>query len=133
MKVHALRDNLRFYSERRLAILSIFDFAESYGANTADLYVELGSLNADKAEADGLYLSGEFDASYSRLEEATERLNSLAERAVELKDQALFWVYVIEWLSVAGTSLVCGVALWALMVRRVFYRQAGTTRFDASS
>jgi hypothetical protein len=129
LKVHALRDNFRFYSEQRMAVLSIFDFAESFGANTADLYRSLGNLNAGKAEADGLYLSGDFDAAYARLEEATDSLDALADRAVGLKDQALFWVYVIEWLSVAGTSLVCGAVLWALMVRRTLFREAGSTSF----
>ncbi|MBU7004943.1 MAG: hypothetical protein HXS50_05210, partial [Theionarchaea archaeon] len=99
LKVHALRDNFRVFTEQRLAVLSIFDFAESFGANTADLYLALGELNAEKSEADRLYLSGDFDDSYILLESAMEDLNTLADRAIGLKDQALAWVYVIEWLT----------------------------------
>ena len=130
LKVHALRDNFRVFTEQRMAVVSIFDFAESFGANTADLYLTLGELNADKSEADRLYLSGDFDESYILLDEAMGNLNTLADRAIGLKDQALVWVYVIEWLTVAGTSLVCGAVLWTLMVRRNLYRAAGSTRFE---
>jgi len=132
LKVHALRESFRFYSDRRLGILAVFDFAESFGANAGDLYSTLEDLNLQKAEADRLYLSGDFDSSYAKLEEATAGLITLAEEAVELKDQALLWVYTIEWLSVAGISMVCGTMLWVLMVRRKLYREAGVTRFDES-
>ncbi len=128
LRVHALRENFGFYSDRRLGVLAVFDFAESCGANIANLYSTLGSLNFEKAEADRLYLSGDFEASYEKLEEATRKLIALAEEAVKLKDQALFWVYVIEWLSIAGVSLVCGATLWILMVRRGLYREVGVTR-----
>jgi hypothetical protein len=133
LKVHTLRDNFRFYSDRRLGILAVFDFAESFGANAASLYSTLGDLDVEKAEADGLYLSGDFDASYAKLGEAMEKLVSLSEEALKLKDQALLWVYVIEWLSVAAASLVCGATLWLLMVRRGLYREVGVTRGDDGS
>ena len=54
------------------------------------------------------------------------------EAKLEAKDEALFWVYVIEWFTVSGTGMMCGAILWTLMVRRAAYREVGTTRFDGS-
>lgn len=128
MRVHVLRDKLRYHAGEKSAIISIFDFVERFGVNTASLYSGLDELQADKSRADQLYLEGEFDRSSSVIEDVIERLNGLAERAMKLKDQALLWVYLIEWLVVAGTSLLCGTALWVLMIRRRLYREAGVTR-----
>jgi dolichyl-phosphate-mannose--protein O-mannosyl transferase len=48
--------------------------------------------------------------------------------AVKLKDEALFWVYISEWLVVTAAAMVAGVVVWSLMVRRRMYRAVGTTR-----
>jgi hypothetical protein len=56
-------------------------------------------------------------------------LENLRIDALVLKDRALFWIYVIEWLSVSGTFLLAGFVLWTLMVRRRLYRQVASTRF----
>jgi hypothetical protein len=53
------------------------------------------------------------------------------EEAVNAKDRALLWVYIIEWLTVLGTSAIVGTILWSLMIRRRLYRQVATTRFEA--
>lgn len=65
---------------------------------------------------------------YSEMELVIQKLNLLAEEAMKLKDEALFWVYVVEWLAVASTSLICGAAIWAIMIKRKLYRKAGVTR-----
>ena len=55
-------------------------------------------------------------------------LQALIRSFVKIKDQALFWVYTIEWIAVSATLMVCGSALWTLMVRRRAYREVRTTR-----
>ena len=58
-------------------------------------------------------------------------LDEFSEVDVELmraKDRALFWVYLIEWLAVSGTCMICAVLLWTLMIRRRLYRRVSTTR-----
>ena len=50
--------------------------------------------------------------------------------AIQAKDNALFWIFVIEWFVVTGTSMVAGALLWSLMVRRRLYREVGETRLD---
>jgi len=133
LKVHILRDRLSRYSSERSAVMSVFDFAEIFGANTIDLYRELGVVQSQKGEVDRLYLEGDFDGSYALIEAVTKSLEGLAEEALRLKDQAMAWVYLLEWLTVTGTSLFCGAGLWILMVRRGLYREAGVTRMQDKS
>jgi hypothetical protein len=52
--------------------------------------------------------------------------------ALEARDAALFWIFVTEWLVVSGTGLICGFAIWTLMVRRRMYREVGITRGGGS-
>ncbi len=131
MKVHVLRDRLVYYQQEKSAVISVFDFAEKFGANTADIYEKLEELDDEKDLADDLYMRTEFDQAYSQMESVIQQLNMLAEDAMKLKDQALLWVYVAEWLAVAATSLITGGVIWALMIRRKLYREAGVTRSES--
>ena len=54
---------------------------------------------------------------------------SLEELAVKLKDRALLWIYIIEWLAILATAMICGSVLWALMIRRRLYREVQATTF----
>jgi hypothetical protein len=56
-------------------------------------------------------------------------LEEIEGRAVDLKDRALLWVYLIEWLAVTGTCLAAGFVLWTLMVRRRLYKEIAVTKF----
>ena len=56
-------------------------------------------------------------------------LEEAEKEAVKLKNQALFWVYVIEWLAITGTAMLTGFLTWSLMVRRKLYREVKTLRF----
>ena len=78
------------------------------------------------------YFELRFEEVLDAYEEVVEGLGQLEVEAIELKDRALLWVYVIEWLSVTGTAMVAGVLLWTIMVRRRLYREVGTTRMVAS-
>jgi hypothetical protein len=55
-------------------------------------------------------------------------VTEISNEAIRLKDQALLWVYVIEWLSVTGMGLLSGLVAWTLMIRRKLYRQVEATR-----
>lgn len=59
---------------------------------------------------------------------AVGKMKDIEELAVKVKNEALFWVYVVEWLSVSGVSRVSGVVVWTLMVRRRMYREVKTTK-----
>jgi len=84
-----------------------------------------------KKEADELYLDQAYDSVLERIAQVREKLSALSADAVKLKDQTMLWVYLVEWLAVSVTSLVCGVALWTLMVKRKVYREVRLTRLGS--
>ncbi len=66
----------------------------------------------------------------SRLTEANDQLNTASEKIWKLKDQALLWVYVTEWLVVSGVGLICGFFLWSVMIRRKLYKEVTVSRLS---
>jgi hypothetical protein len=105
----------------------MFEFAENFGASTMEIYGRLGEIEEVKLEADRDYLQGEIDSSFDSMNTLLVELQGLEEEALELKDRALVWVYLIEWFAVCGTMLICGVVLWSLMVKRTMYREVSVT------
>jgi len=126
---HLVRQELASYSMQRSVTMSMLEFAEKFGANIARLEIRLAEVDGEKKKADELYLDQDYDGVLATMAEAKKKLAELNEDAVKLKDQALFWVYLIEWLSVTATMLLAGLILWSLMIRRRVYREVGTTRF----
>ena len=45
-----------------------------------------------------------------------------------LKQRALFWIYLTEWLAVTAVLLLSGFVLWTLMIRRRLYGEVRSTR-----
>ncbi len=52
-------------------------------------------------------------------------------RTMKLKDEALFWVYVTEWVAVSGTGLLAGYMIYILMLRKALYKQVEVTRIGS--
>lgn len=125
---HLVRTELADYQLQSTVTVSLLEFAEKFGGNVVDLEERLGETGLMKVEADELYLGQDYDSVLEVMEEVRKQLLAINEDAIKVKDQALFWVYFIEWLSVTGTLLVCGFVLWTLMVRRRAYRVVKTTR-----
>ena len=127
--VHKARAMYLDYRSARAYLFSVVDFAEKLGANT-------GLISGMVAEADGkheesvdLYVDFEFEASMVPLEAAMGDLRRATAKAMKLKDQAMLWIYLIEWSVVTATLAVGGFVLWSLMVRRRLYREVGGTKF----
>jgi len=40
----------------------------------------------------------------------------------------MYWIFVTEWLVVSATGLICGFAVWTLMIKRRLYREVKVTR-----
>lgn len=124
-----LRTQLNSYYSMRRFVMSVMDFAEKFGANLNQAEELLRKSDEGREEVIALYLSGDHQSSMAALESALSSLEGVSQLAMRAKDQALFWVYVIEWFTVSGTAMVCGVVVWTLMVRRALYRDIGVTRF----
>jgi hypothetical protein len=128
---HKLRLQIGLYSSEKGLLLSLMEFADTFGANTNELNQNLADTEELRKLADELWIQEDYVGSLAALEDALASLDEDMDDAVKAKDRALFWVYIIEWLSVMGTSLATGVVVWTLMVRRRLYREVGATRFDA--
>jgi uncharacterized membrane protein len=118
-----------FYSARSYSI-SVMDFSEKFGANLRKAEIELKVADDLRKDVISKYVSGEYVESLASLEEALTKISEVSNLALKAKDEALVWVYVIEWFTVSGTSMISGAIIWALMVRRTAYKQVGVTRFN---
>ncbi len=130
LMVHALRDLFREFQFRKSTLISMFDFAENFGANTGSIYSDLEVVVQAKSRADQDYLRGDFERSYGEMKDILEGIERLEVEAVELKNSALAWVFLIEWLSVSAALLVSGLTIWQLMIRRTIYREISITRLS---
>jgi len=131
--VHWLRRKFTGFNSAQLYVLSLVDFIDRFGANTASITEALVGISDAVDEARRLYLNLEYQESSEKMEEALRKIGGLGDKAIRLKDRALLWIYVVEWLTVCGASLVAGVALWTLMVRRRLYREVSVTRMSGTS
>ncbi len=126
--VHSLRTT--FYSTRvRLtSITDTLDFIERFGANTQGVQTRISFARDSISEAERLFVIQDFDATKSLLADVHNIMVDIQREAIQLKNDALFWVYAIEWIVVSATTLIAGLLLWTLMVRRTLYREIDDTR-----
>ncbi len=129
--VHAVRARMYELGIRRSLLVSLLEFCDSFGANTATIIGKIDGVDELASEARPAYLQLRFEETLEAYERALEMLQDIEKDAVELKNRTLLWVYVIEWLSITGTAMICGFALWSLMIRRSLYREVRTTKLEA--
>ncbi len=101
---------------------------EKFGANTNPLMVKVLAMDDRWTRARSLYIGQDYDGSWSLLDQLIVDIDSFTHDALKLKDQTLFWIHVSEWCMITGTSLLAGFVLWALMVKRRFYKMVDQTR-----
>lgn len=133
MIVHQIRRTIEDYHLRRDFLLSMIEFVSRFGANPAEVEEDLRDADSKLDEIDGLYINYDFEPALALAQELVDQLEASAEVAIEMKDQALIWIYVIEWAAITGTSLVVGGVVWTLMVRKRLYREVGVTRSSEAS
>ena len=126
--VHKYREDIHKLAIGRSTLFALIEFVESFGGNAREIDEEITALEEMVSDSKEDYLDHEFEVATGKSEEALAKLKEIEELALRVKDEALFWVYLIEWLSVSGMSMVSGVVLWTLMVRRRLYREVGVTR-----
>ena len=126
--VHNLRRRFWEYRSASAITLSFLEFVDLFGADTSAISLRMAEVSTGFREAQQLYLDQEYDQSLSQMDDTIEDMESLLDDALRLKDQALLWVYLIEWLSVTGVLMIASFTLWTLMVRRRLYREVAVTR-----
>ncbi len=126
--VHRIRMKLEEYHLGRNFLLSMIEFISKFGANPSKVEEMLSEADDGLVEINGMYTNYDFEGSLARAERMVHDLEEAADKAFELKDQALLWIYIVEWAAIMGTSLAAGVVVWSLMVRKRLYREVATTR-----
>jgi hypothetical protein len=132
--IHARREAMYLFANfqmQKSLILSMMEWADAFGANTLLLSGRLAGLDDEMEDAIGSYLEQDYVTAISFLESVSPIVGEIGRDVVRLKDEVLFWVYIVEWLVVSGTGMVCAFVLWSLMIRRRVYREVATTRLDA--
>jgi len=128
VQVHEYRRIIHDLAIGRSTLFSLIEFVESFGGSGRAIDEEILTLDEIVAGAKESYLNHDWAEALTTAEAAMDKLGEIEQLAVKVKNDALFWVYVVEWLSVTGVSLLAGTVLWLLMVRRALYREVKVTR-----
>jgi len=123
-----LRKRLQTYGALRRFVISVMDFADRFGARLGKAETSLREADELKDGVLPLYASAEYDECMVRIDAALSELNEASSSAINEKDSALLWYYIVEWSIVSGTFSLASAILWALMVRRKLYAEVPTTR-----
>ncbi len=129
--IHAIRYARNLFStlrSQKLLVLSMLSWAENFGANVLPISERLSHIEEQSEDAVDSYLEQDYDSATEFLALLDDVVTDISEQARRLKDQALFWVFVSEWLAVTSVSILAGLVLWTLMVKRRLYRPARETR-----
>lgn len=127
---HALKGDLRGVRNQLSYVISVMNFADRLGANIAAIQGLVDSAQAHWEGASESYLDQDFDAAQRLLKEGFEYLRKAEKVAIEEKNRAMWWIFVIEWLVTTGTLFISSYLLWSLMVRRRMYRAVKTSRIS---
>jgi hypothetical protein len=125
--VHHLRNKFFAFRSSSTITMSFLEFIDRFGADTTSIASEMVEVFLKVGDAKDRYREQEYQASLSMMEDAIDEMESLRAEAIKLKDQALVWIYTIEWLTVSGVFLSAGFVLWSLMIKRRLYREVTVT------
>ncbi len=126
--IHQIRKKFMGYALDRAFAISLIEFVEKFGAQISKPERSLQEIASMQRQAERSYVEQDYEAVLSKLDAVKERFDSLTKELLKLKDRALLWIYVVEWSVVSATSIICGVLVWALMVRKRLYREVQLTR-----
>jgi hypothetical protein len=127
--LHHARTLFFDYRSIRSYTLQIMDFVERLGANMNPVGKIIGEADKIHTQSVDEYINFEFQPALETLESSIDELRRASDKAMEIKDQAMFWIYMIQWSTVTATFAIVGFVLWTLMIRRRLYREIKSTRF----
>jgi uncharacterized membrane protein len=127
--VHLVRETIFTARTRNALLLSLLEFTENLGANTGDIMNMMDEIDELAATARPLYMELRFEEVLMVYDEVNKMFAEVEFEAMKLKNRALMWIFIVEWLAVSGVAILAGVLLWSIMVRRRLYREVGVTKF----
>lgn len=116
------------YEQMNSMVISLFSFIEMFGGRADALYERLDEIVAEKGRAEEIYMEGGFEDCWNIMAQIKVEQFSVMKASLEARDSALLWVHITEWCAITGTSILGGILVWALMVRRRLYRDVEVTR-----
>ena len=122
------RHLLTTFQAQKILLLSMLEWAEKFGANVYTLAERLTELEGEAGVAVDSYLEQDYTATMDFMNSMAGEISEISIETLRLKNQAMFWVFVSEWLAVTSVSLISGFTAWSLMVRRSMYRSVSGTR-----
>ncbi len=125
---HMARSYFMEFRTRMAVLLGLKDFVEKFGARTRSVDEMVARLEELNREAGDRYVQQDFEGCEQVMKEAFDLFKETEVATVKLKQRALMWVYLVEWLATTSVLLFSGFLLWSLMVRRQLYRGVGYTR-----
>jgi hypothetical protein len=131
IQAHRIREEINTHIAQASLMVSLLEFVERFGISTVDLYSDLDDINLLKMRAEEHYRQEDYDGAAEVFEEINSAWGELNVKAIRVKENALIWVYMIEWLVVTSAAIISGTVVWTLMIRRRMYREIGTTRIAA--
>jgi len=133
--INARREARRLFATfqaQKSLILSMMEWSDNLGANTLPLSQRLNAVELQMDQAIDRYVVQDYATAITFLDSLSKEVSDIGEEAVRLKDEAMFWIYVSEWLVVTSTAIMAGFMVGTLMVRRRMYRAIQATRLRAT-
>jgi len=130
--VYLVRRRMRETSDALSALYSMVDMVEKFGGSGAEVTKMIMEIQAKRAEGIDSYLEAQLDEALGTFATVLDMCDDAMKAALKARDAAAFWIFATEWCAVAGTSMLAGVALWLLMVRRRLYREVALTKLAPS-
>jgi len=127
---HRLKSYFIDFRSRIAVLVSLSDFVEKFGANTAKIQQQVLDLEDMARLGTEQYLDQEFSECEATMIGAFQDFHRVEEMAKRLKNNALSWVFAIEWLITTSVFLISGSLLWTLMARKKLYREVESTKFN---
>ncbi len=127
---HEVRTSLLGFHRRLVSLMDLIDFVEGFGADTGGLMERADDIKELGNSARSSYLEQDFDAVERTMDLASKAFAEAESEAIRVKDGALFWIYLVEWLVISGVSMVSGFIIWSLMIKRKLYREVSATRMQ---
>jgi hypothetical protein len=126
--VYLVRRRMRQVADDLNMLISLIEMVEKFGGSGFELNQLVVEIQGERREAVGLYVEANLDDSLRAMGEVLGMIEDSMDEAIKVRNEAAFWIFVTEWAVVSGTSMLAGVAIWVLMVRRRLYKKVEITR-----
>ncbi len=78
------------------SVVDVINFAEKFGANTNKIERRLGSVREVVSVAESLYIHHRYETARETIRKVDSSILKIEEEAIQMKDRALLWIYVVE-------------------------------------